>query len=133
MASGLGFVIGYYQMNVFGEAASSPAGVIEVDFLNGKITQGEASASLAKAASLYAAALPDFCKRHRADVGDFKRLSARFSRDPLGPRFSVTTTSQSGRSVTTDYFGVPGARARILDGLGRLRPKPVQISQTARS
>jgi len=35
LASGIGLMIGVYAMDVFGEAACSPEGFIEVDFLTG--------------------------------------------------------------------------------------------------
>lgn len=47
MACGMCFVIGMYQVDMFGEAARSEGGVLTVDFLAGKVTWGEASPSLA--------------------------------------------------------------------------------------
>jgi hypothetical protein len=41
-ASGIGLLIGHYEMNVFAEAASEPEGFVVVDFLEGstKSTDG---------------------------------------------------------------------------------------------
>ena len=40
LASGTGLLIGMYEMNVFGEAASSPEGFIKIDFLTGTTSGG---------------------------------------------------------------------------------------------
>jgi hypothetical protein len=49
MASGIGFVIGVYGMDVFGEAAASNEGFIAVDFLGGTTTGAIPSAGLSQA------------------------------------------------------------------------------------
>jgi hypothetical protein len=38
LASGVGLMIGVYEMDVFGEVTSTPEGFIEVDFLTGDTT-----------------------------------------------------------------------------------------------
>lgn len=58
LASGIGMMIGVYQMDVFGEAASGPEGYIEVDFLTGQASGAPLSPELARALGLYAKALP---------------------------------------------------------------------------
>jgi hypothetical protein len=84
MACGNAFLIGSCWLDVFGEAASSQAGVIEVDFLNGSIVRGEASENLKFAAARFAEVLPGFCRDNGAEKN---RLSGSFSR------------------VRRDYFG----------------------------
>src|ERR1043166_6803335 len=79
LASGIGRMIGVYEMDVFGEAAAAPEGFIEVDFLTGEASGGKASPDLKRAVKLYADALSDLCKRHGVDPSDFQHLSARFS------------------------------------------------------
>jgi hypothetical protein len=71
-ASGIGLMIGVYDMDVFGEAAASQEGFIEVDFLTGSTTGAATSASLARAISLYAEALPGLCKKHGVEATDFE-------------------------------------------------------------
>ena len=46
-------MIGQYELDVFGEAARSPEGVLTVDFLSGHCVEGMASASLARAIGLH--------------------------------------------------------------------------------
>jgi len=127
MASGLGFVIGHYPIDVFGEAASSPEALIEVDFLNGRVVRGKPSGSLEVAVALFAKALPEFCESNGAQAADFKALSATFDTTPLGQRVLLLVTDQSGRSSTTEYRGVPLKRLQVLDRLGRIRKKPRQV------
>jgi len=121
MASGLGFVIGYYPMDVFGEAALSPGGSIEVDFLHGRILRGVASDSLKAAAAHYAEALPEFCRMNGAEATDFEALSASFDATAFQRRVFLKVTDRRGRRSTTEYVGVPLKRVRVLDSLGRIR------------
>ena len=85
LASGIGLLIGYYQMDIFGEASRSPEGVITVDFLTGTCPVGAPSQSLAKAIALYKNALVDLCTRHGTSIAVFRELSARYSADAYGP------------------------------------------------
>lgn len=121
LASGIGLMIGVYEMYIFMEAAAAPAGYIEVDFLTGETSGGAPSPDLARALKLYAQALPDLCKRHGAEISDFRRLSARFSGPPMFERFTVTVEDRQGRSSSDEYQGVPGKRPKVLDHLGRAR------------
>jgi hypothetical protein len=122
LACGPGFLIGLYSTDIFGEAAATPEGFIEVDFLTGTASGGKVSDNLAHALTLYAKeALPALCARHGADLSAFRQLKARFSRDHTAMRFTVTVEDQSGRRSTDDYMGLPGRRPRVLDELGRVR------------
>jgi hypothetical protein len=123
LASGIGMMIGVYEMDIFGEAAATPEGFIEVDFLTGRSSGGKPSRELARALKLYAAALPDLCRRHGIDVVEFRELSARFSGRPLCSGYTVTIENREGRRSTDEYRGVPGRRPRVLDHLGRIRRK----------
>ena len=120
LASGVGFLIGMYATDVFGEARKNPAGFLIVDFLNGTI-QGRASASLAKAVSLYRDTLPLLCEKHGASVSYFRELAARYSVDAIGPRVLVTVEDQNGRRSTDEYVGAPLRHVKITDSLGRIR------------
>lgn len=124
LASGIGLMIGVYEMDVFGEGARSAGGTIGVDFLKGVVVEGEASASLRRAVALYGEALPGLCERHRGSIEDVRRLEARFWSDEIGPRFEVMVEDAAGRSSTTPYAGLPGKRLRVLDRSGRVRRKP---------
>jgi hypothetical protein len=120
-ACGMGFLIGVYAIDVFGEAARSPEGHITVDFLNGKTSGGEPSASLAQAVELYRDALPELCARHKVEVSEFSELTVKFIPYPMS--FVVTVANQVGKRSIDAYAGLPGKRAKILDTLGRVRRK----------
>jgi hypothetical protein len=122
-ASGIGLLVGVYEMDAFEEARNSEEGFITVDFLNGRIQGGCPSASLAKAVALYRDALPDLCERQGASISNFRALTARFSVSAYGKRVQVIVEDENGRSSTDEYVGIPLKRVRILDSLGRVRPK----------
>ena len=53
-----------------------------------------------------------------------RQLTAKYRPDlRLGGVFTVTIEDARKRRSTTEYAGVPGQRVKILDDLGRLRPK----------
>jgi len=113
VASGIGFVIGVYEMNVFAEAAASSEGHITVNFLNGTTTGATPSPGLARAICLYRDALPSMCAKHDINLDEIKVLVARFGTDAAhGPHFKVTAESVFGKSSTDQYVGIPGKRLR---------------------
>lgn len=125
LASGICLLIGYYQIDVFAEAANGPEGYIRVDFLAGKTSGSPVSPSLAKAIELYTKnALPDLCRRHGVPVDAFRQLLVRYTTSSIRPQFAVTVVDRAGKSETDTFFGVPGRRALTMDHLGRLRRKP---------
>jgi hypothetical protein len=58
LGSGIGILVGVWDINVFGEAKRSPGGVISIDFLGAKATRGKVSPALAGAITKYRKALP---------------------------------------------------------------------------
>jgi hypothetical protein len=124
LGSGIGLLIGVYEMDVFGEAARSPGGTLTVDFLEGIVAEGRPSSSLQRDVALYRDALVRLCENAGGSIADFREAKVRYWSDPLSPRFSVTVVDRAGRRSTTEYAGVPGRRVKVLDELGRLRPKP---------
>lgn len=123
LASGIGLLIGVYEMDVFGEAALSKEGALTIDLLAGRVTKGTASASLFRAVSLYRDALVRLCEQAGGSVTELREASVRYWSDSLDRRFAVTIEDANGRRSTTDYAGVPGKRPKVMDALGRLRPK----------
>lgn len=123
LASGLGFVVGYCETFVFEEAAACNEGHITIDFLTGKVSGGSPSDDLERAISLYRDAFPGFCRKHGADISDFRAMSVRYMADRLSRWFTVTIEDMRDHRSSIDYEGVPGHRVRILDELGRIRPK----------
>lgn len=121
VGSGIGLMVGVYEMDIYGEAAASSDGYIEVDFLTGETSGGRCSAGLAEALTLYRDTLPAFCQRHGADAHDFHELKVRFSGTRIHTGFTVTVQDQQGRRSVDTYEGIPGRRVRVLDRFGRIR------------
>ena len=125
LASGIGLMIGVYETDVFGEAARSPGGTLTVDFLAGDVTQGRASAMLARAVRLYRDALPVLCAKHRVPAAAFAELTAQYQASPHSG-IVVTVKDRSGKRTCTVYGGSDGQRLRTLDRDGRVRRMPVR-------
>ena len=124
LASGVGLPVGYVTTDVFAEAARGPEGHVTVDFLSGRAAEERISEPLALAIVLYARFLPDLCRRHGVDFGDLRELTARYWRVGSDDGFSVTVEDRSGRRCA-DEFSSSGARIKVRDSLGRIRPKQV--------
>lgn len=123
LASGIGLLIGVYEMDIFGEAAKNKQGYITVDFLKGTTSGGRPSRALAKAIKLYSKALPDLCARHGFSVSCFHSLAARYYTDGLDRHVLITIEDKNGRQSNDEYIGSPLKRVRTLDSLGRIRTK----------
>ena len=109
LGSGIGIMIGVYEMDIYGEAGRSAGGVIAVDFLTGKVIEGEASASLRKAVELYRTGFDELCVRHGVEPLSFKIATARFGTDAkLGRHFTVHVEDREGRVATDRFLGSPG-------------------------
>jgi hypothetical protein len=126
LASGCSLLMGVYEINVFAEAKRSDQGVMIVDFLAGTYAGGTPSASLSRAISSSRDALVDLCKKHGTTPSAIQTLSARYSVDSLGPRFTVTVEDRSGHHADDEYVGIPGRRVRIVDHLGRVRAQKLR-------
>lgn len=123
-ATGLGLMIGVYAMDIYGEAAASPEGYIEVDFLTGATAGGTVSESLATALRKYSTeALPRLCADHGTSPRVFRDLRARFWRSVDGGHFKVSVEDVEGRRATAEYAGSPAERVLVCDQLGRPRRK----------
>ena len=121
LASGIGLMIGYYPTDVFGEAARTPEGYLDVDFLTGSCLNAQPSPSLAGALGHYREALGKMCEQMGAEPADFRELVVRFSGLGHGVQFLVTVEDQKGRRASDLYVGIYGRRPRIVDPLGRVR------------
>lgn len=117
LASGIGMMIGVYDMDVFGEASAGRPGYIEVDFLLGTTSGSPSSRKLRKAITLYCKALPSFCERHGVDLNQVKAIRARFEVHPVaGRHFTVTVENARGKRSVDQYVGMPGRRLRRREG-----------------
>ena len=121
LASGMGFLIGVYEIDIHGEAARSAEGFIEVDFLTGNTSGAETSPDLARAAQLYAEALSDLCERQGVARNRYERLTARYSGEGLNQQIEVVVTDRAGKTSRDLYRGMPATRLVELDSQGRRR------------
>ena len=114
LASGIGLLIGVYEMDIFAEAASTESGFIRVDFVNGQVSgDGAVSDSMRRVALLYSEALPVLCAKHRVNFDEIKVLEARYGTDRVyGCHFTVTVEATDGKRSTDQYIGLPGRRTR---------------------
>jgi hypothetical protein len=121
LASGESVMIGVFDVNVFAEARTTSNGSLTVDFVSGKVLDGETSKRLAEAVRLFREVLPSFCKTHGASIEDFREFGARYHAD--SSRFLIMIEDQRGKRSSTEYDGFSGRRALVTDGLGRVRKK----------
>lgn len=114
LASGIGLLIGYYEMDVFGEAKRSPEGFIEVNFLTGETSGAQPSAALKNAIAAYAKdGLDELCLRHGTTRKVFTTLTTKFGVDAVyGDHFTVTVADNHGRTSTNTFVGHPGRNLR---------------------
>lgn len=114
LGSGLCLLIGYYEVDVFAEAAGSPTGYIEVDFLTGTSSGSPTSPTLTKVIKLYRDALDPLCASHGTSPSAFAALTARFATDSrYGEHFVVTVEDQAGRRSIEKYLGIPGRKLKV--------------------
>jgi len=123
LASGVGLPISVYGTNIFGEAVSSPEGFITVDFLTGKSEGALPSSFLKRAITEYRDAFAALCRKHGTSPSAYREMTARYSEDIYGRRLVVTLEDNRGRRSVDEYIGTPGRRVKVLDQLGRIRPK----------
>ncbi len=125
LASGMGFMIGLYAMDVYAEANASSEKYIEVDFLTGETSGGTVSQKFADAIKEYGLVLPSLCDRHGIKITDFRKLPARFSAQGAFKGFSVTTEDHQGRSAHRSFLGEP---RQTRKGAGSFRENSAQVS-----
>ncbi|MBG6203667.1 hypothetical protein IWQ48_004827 [Labrenzia sp. EL_13] len=128
LACGVGFVVGHCSTDIFGEAAKNTDLCIEVDFLAGRVVTGNCSKTLAAALRLYKTGFEAFCVRSRVHRTDFSVFRARYFQLPTAPRYTIFVKDRFGKSSSREYEGFSGKRVKVLDNLGRLRPKNIDVS-----
>ncbi|RKE25647.1 hypothetical protein B0G76_7196 [Paraburkholderia sp. BL23I1N1] len=113
LASGIGLMIGVYDVDVFAEAAAGSEGFIIVNFLDGTAFGSPISIKLQRAIHLYRDALPGLCDKHRIAFSGIKMLNARYGTDQVyGRHFAVTVETKEAKKAIDQYIGSPGRRLR---------------------
>jgi hypothetical protein len=132
LGCGCGFPIGLYFTDVFGEASRSPDGFVVIDFLAGNATSGQVSTELAGAIAMYRDALVALCEKHGTPPSAFNQLTVRYSMENSRRKMLVTVGDHLGHRSTKEYEGLSARRTKVLDPLGRVRPKIVSPRRQTR-
>jgi len=127
LASGLGFVVGYCPIDIFGDAAANGSPGLVVDFLTGRVFAKRCSLDLRLGMPLFQREFAGFCRKHGVSRQDYRLFRARFICKPLAELFIVTITDSSGKCTSREYAGSPGERVKVMDELGRLRPAVLRV------
>jgi hypothetical protein len=61
-------------------------------------------------------------------MDELQQAKSSFWSDHVTSYFSVSIQDRAGRFSKTDYVGIPGRRLKVMDALGRLRPKTINPS-----
>lgn len=111
VADGVSFLYGTYSLDIFGEATAAPGGRIVVDFLTGKVIEGDVSPELKKTLAESPTVLATLGLRHAVLPSDFKVLNGSFGVDQVyGSHFTVDVEDNSGRRWKESYSGSTGHR-----------------------
>lgn len=111
LGSGIGLMVGVYDMDIYGEAGQSPGGTLTVDFLTGRIIDGDASESLQRAVALYRTAFDELCAKHGVEPWSFKQTTARYGTTSKHiTHFTIKVEDRDGHSATEVFVGSPGRR-----------------------
>ncbi|MFP3588690.1 hypothetical protein SCB29_34475 [Paraburkholderia sp. SIMBA_055] len=115
LGSGIGLMIGVYEIDIFSEASAGGEGFVSVNFLDGTTFGNPISEATRRAICLYRDALPGLCNKHRVAFSDVRVLTARYGSDQVyGPHFSVHVESTLGQTATDQYVGVSGRWLRRI-------------------
>ena len=121
LTSAYSFLTDNVNIDVIEEAGKSPDGRLTVDFLKGSIIEGGATVSLRQAVDRLQLEFVKRCRLLGANLSDVKEARVAFLRTG---HFLVSVTDAAGRRSTTEYSAWSGQRTKVIDELGRLRPKP---------
>ena len=117
---------GFYDLDIYGDAAKSEGGRLKMDLLAGKILHGQPSESLRLAAAKVPKELARLCERQGGKLDEIKKAEVTFSSMSGRLGFTVLIEDQEGKSSETDYHGCESARPMELDQRGRARRRPTR-------
>ena len=125
LGNGVSFLTGFYELDLFGDAARSRDGRLTVNFLTGKIVEGRPQISSITAARRSKAALARLLRDAGGSISDLTEATATYSANEV---FTVTVSDMSGKRSSFDYKGFDGARVLEIDKMGRVRRRPPRKS-----
>lgn len=101
------FNYGFYP---YEDAAKSPDGCLEVDFLTGTVVSGTPSHDLLERLALSPGLLAGLCAPYGETVEAYGYFRTRYVTTPVGREFEVTVSDRAGRRKTDRYSGISGKR-----------------------
>lgn len=110
--SGASLLFNNFSIYPYDDVARSPSGILEIDFLNGRVISGIASVELTPFIAMSPSVLDYLCKSHGTSSEAFNALSARYVKTDIGQEFEVTVEDRNGRRRTNRYDGIYGKRLR---------------------
>lgn len=121
IAGGISLMTGFYELDLYGDAAKSPDGKLSVDLLNGRVIEGTPSAELSTAISSLSLHFDRLCQTASIARGDCRAANAYFYATPTRTGFTLTIEDGAGRVTETDYEGTPAHRVLERDPRGNTR------------
>lgn len=119
ISDGASLLYGAFAIDVYAAAMRSPNGRVVINFLSGTVIEGNVSPQLRAIFSESPMVLSTLASRHRAQVDDFRLLTASFGVDEVyGPHFTVVLEDSLGRRSDERYQGGAGRRIRRGHRLG---------------
>jgi hypothetical protein len=126
LACGVSLSTGFYELDVYGDAATSPGGKLRLDLLNGKVLEGEANKDLQTALARIPPLFAEGCRRSGGSLTDLRCAEATFSRSGSEEGFVLEIEDSKGQRSATDYSGSESKRTRDLDRHGQLARRPAR-------
>lgn len=110
--SGASLLFNNFGIYPYDDVARSSNGMLEIDFLNGRVISGTASAELTHFIAMSPSVLDDLCMSHGTSSKAFNTLSVRYVKTDIGKEYEVTVEDRNGRRRTDRYDGIYGKRQR---------------------
>lgn len=126
IAGGISLMTGFYELDLYGDAAKSPDGKLSVDLLNGHVIEGIASPELCTAISRLSLHFDRLCQTAGITRGDCHVANAHFYATPTRRGFTLEIEDGTGRVTEADYEGIPAHRVLERDPRGNPRRRAVR-------
>ena len=117
---------GFYELDLYGDAAKSPDGKLSVDLLNGRVIAGTPSPELSAAISRRSLHFDRLCATAGIARGECQAANAHFYATSQRTGFTLAIEDGAGRVTETDYEGTPAHRVLERDQRGNPRRRAIR-------
>ena len=117
---------GFYELDLYGDAAKSSGGKLTVDLLNGLVIEGGPSPELAIAISRLRFHFDRLCQTAGISRDDCRAANAHFYATPTRVGFTLIIEDALGRVTETDYEGIPAHRVLERGPHGNAKPRAIR-------